>query len=216
MGSSYSFVLFLQGAFTVPGTFSAAPINHTLPTTTPVLSFGSTHSTALPPLAAPSLTTNTWEPQPNLNALAPMHNGLSFFYGSTEWGKNEGLTESLFAKLGDCVRRRIEQSNDEGIWRGGMVVDTPAVLTKKENYKWITRAVREFESESIRKLTFLAVAERMSAFRPKPVNVLLVVGNERLQVEMSKLMSTNKTVTVIRVPKNSGVSKKYGLTCSLY
>lgn len=97
-----------------------------------------------------------------------------------------------------------------------MVVDTPAVLTKKENYKWITRAVREFESESIRKLTFLAVAERMSAFRPKPVNVLLVVGNERLQVEMSKLMSTNKTVTVIRVPKNSGVSKKYGLTCSLY
>lgn len=38
------------------------------------------------------------------------------------------------------------------------------------------------------------------------VNVLLVVGNERLQVEMSKLMITNKTVTVIRVPKNSGVS----------
>lgn len=38
-----------------------------------------------------------------------------------------------------------------------------------------------------------------------PVNVLLVVGNERLQVEMSKLMNTNKTVTVIRVPKNSGV-----------
>jgi polyribonucleotide 5'-hydroxyl-kinase len=74
-----------------------------------------------------------------------MHNGLSFFYGSTEWGKNEGLTESLFAKLGDCVRRRIEQSNDEGIWRGGVVIDTPAVFTKKENYKWISRAVREFE-----------------------------------------------------------------------
>ena len=38
-----------------------------------------------------------------------------------------------------------------------------------------------------------------------PVNVLLVVGNERLHVEMSKLLSTNKTVQVIRVPKNGGV-----------
>lgn len=47
----------------------------------------------------------------------------------------------------------------------------------------ITRCVREFE-----------------------INVLLVVGNERLHVEMSKLMSTNKTVTVIRVPKNGGAS----------
>jgi polyribonucleotide 5'-hydroxyl-kinase len=139
----------LQGAFTVPGTFSAAPISQLLPTTTPVLPFGSTHSTALPPLATPSAASTTWEPQPNLNALAPQHNGLSFFYGSTEWGKNEGLTESLFSKLGDCARRRIEQSNDEGIWRGGVIVDTPAVFTKKEQYKWITRAVREFESEPI-------------------------------------------------------------------
>lgn len=46
------------------------------------------------------------------------------------------------------------------------------------------------------------------------VNVLLVVGNERLQVEMSKLMSTNKTVTVIRVPKNSGVSILRGSNCT--
>lgn len=57
------------------------------------------------------------------------------------------MTESLFARLGDCTRRRIEQSNDEGIWRGGIVVDTPAVFTKKENYKRITRAVREFEGK---------------------------------------------------------------------
>jgi hypothetical protein len=35
--------------------------------------------------------------------------------------------------------------------------------------------------------------------------VLLVVGNERLYVEMSKLMATNKTVSVVRVPKSDGV-----------
>lgn len=38
------------------------------------------------------------------------------------------------------------------------------------------------------------------------VNVLVVVGTERLSVEMNKLMNTNKTVTVIRVPKSDGVS----------
>jgi hypothetical protein len=31
------------------------------------------------------------------------------------------------------------------------------------------------------------------------------VGGEKLQVEMSKLMATNKTVTVIRVSKSPGV-----------
>jgi hypothetical protein len=47
------------------------------------------------------------------------------------------------------------------------------------------------------------------------VNVLLVVGNERLHVEMSKLMSTNKTVTVIRVPKNGGVRLSSFLSCQV-
>jgi len=38
------------------------------------------------------------------------------------------------------------------------------------------------------------------------VNVLLVLGSERLYVEMTKLLNTNKTVTVVRVPKSDGVS----------
>lgn len=37
------------------------------------------------------------------------------------------------------------------------------------------------------------------------VNTLVVLGDERLGVSMTKLMATNKTVTVVRVPGNSGV-----------
>lgn len=76
-----------------------------------------------------------------------MSSGLSFFYGHTEWGKNEGLTDVLLTRLGDCARRRIEESGEEGIWRGGMIIDTPADFAKKDKYSMITRCVREFEGK---------------------------------------------------------------------
>jgi polyribonucleotide 5'-hydroxyl-kinase len=76
-----------------------------------------------------------------------MSSGISFFYGHTEWGRNDGLTEALFTRLGDVVRRRVEESGDEGLWRGGMVVDTPAEFAKKDKHAMIMRCVREFESE---------------------------------------------------------------------
>lgn len=38
------------------------------------------------------------------------------------------------------------------------------------------------------------------------VNVIVVVGSEKLHVEMTKLMSTNRSVMVVRVPKSGGVS----------
>lgn len=137
----------LQGAFTVPGTFSAAPLAAQLPTTTPVHPFGSTHATSLPPLAQQSATAPTWAPSPSLPALTPAVSALSFFYGHTEWGRNDGLTDALLTRLGDCVRRRVDENRDEGLWRGGMIIDTPADFAKKDKHAMITRCVREFEGE---------------------------------------------------------------------
>lgn len=134
-----------QGGFTVPGTFSAVAVDALLPTTTPVHTFGSTHSTSIPPLTQPGTTTSVWEPTTNFNTLAPMFSGLSFFYGHLEWGRNDGLTDMLLTRLGDCVRRRVEESGDEGTWRGGIIIDTPADLAKKEKYAVLARCIREFE-----------------------------------------------------------------------
>ena len=144
-GKLTSLVMQIKGAFTVPGTFSAVPVDALLPVTTPVHPFGSTQSTSLPPLSQLNATAATWEPSPNLNTLAPMFSGLSFFYGHTEWGRNDGLADILLTRLGDCVRRRVEESGDEGIWRGGVVIDTPADFAKKDKYSVIARCVREFE-----------------------------------------------------------------------
>ena len=45
------------------------------------------------------------------------------------------------------MRRRVEESGDEGVWRGGVIVDTPADFAKKERHSMITKCVREFEGE---------------------------------------------------------------------
>jgi len=38
------------------------------------------------------------------------------------------------------------------------------------------------------------------------INVLIVVGSEKLYVDMSRLMSTSRSVQVVRVPKSGGAS----------
>ncbi|KAI9602291.1 hypothetical protein H4Q26_001578 [Puccinia striiformis f. sp. tritici PST-130] len=45
-----------------------------------------------------------------------------------------------------------------------------------------------------------------SVVRALGVNILVVIGNEKLHLEISKLMSINKTVQVVRVPKNGGAT----------
>ena len=76
-----------------------------------------------------------------------MHSGLSFFYGHTSWGKQDGFIDALLTRLGDCVQRRVDESGDEGIWRGGMIIDTPADFAKKDKAAMVQRCVREFGSE---------------------------------------------------------------------
>lgn len=78
-----------------------------------------------------------------------MFGALSFWYGHSEWTKNDELANLLLGRLGDCVRRRIDTSGDEALWRGGVIVDTPADFAKKDRYSMITKCVREFEGESV-------------------------------------------------------------------
>lgn len=58
--------------------------------------------------------------------------------------------------------------------------------------------------------TVVTVSVQASA-DPSPirsaVNILVVLGSERLFVDMRRLLATNKTVTVVRVPNNDGASE---------
>jgi len=172
-----------DGAWTVPGTFSVAPLNVSIPTTTSVLPFGSTPTTG-PPVLLPLQNNDPNQPStPNPALFAPPLNALSSFYGHTQFSRNIGLAEVLIKKIGAAAQTRIDQSAETALWRGGMLIDTPAEFSDKAKGALVKLAVRALY-----------------------VNVIVVIGNEKLHLEISKLMSINKTVQVVRVPKNGGAT----------
>lgn len=189
-----------EGGMTMPGTLSLTSINTLLPTTTPVCPLGTTISSGPPVLFATSNTTSDWIPPPSIDTLAPPVNSLVYWHGHTSPNINPSLYDMLLKSVGKTLKRKLDQGGLEG-WKSGVIVDTPGEWAEKKRMISVTKAVRELESEYFDDL----FSERRADLHCT-VNILLVVGNERLYVEMSKLMSLNKTVRVVRVPKSDGVS----------
>ncbi|BGP19371.1 Cleavage polyadenylation factor subunit clp1 [Rhodosporidiobolus nylandii] len=174
-----------DGLWTMPGTLGVVSTSSLLPTTTPAASFGTSFSSGPPmPFAAPTAQAEAYTPPINPDAYAALLDPLVFFAGHTSSSVNEPHYELLLKSVAEAARRKTDESGTES-WKAGCFVDTPGEWAEKKGGGWekVKAAVREFE-----------------------INVLLVVGSERSYVEMSKLMNTNKTVTVVRVPKSDGAS----------
>lgn len=111
----------------------------------------------------------------------------------------------LLKRAGQVATRKVDESGDADLWRGGMIVDTPGEFAERSKGNVVQQCVKDFGSE------FLIESYGRSLlmpFLPLPctVNVLIVVGSEKLYVDMSRLMSTSRSVQVVRVPKSGGVS----------
>ncbi|GAA5984474.1 hypothetical protein JCM11641_006994 [Rhodosporidiobolus odoratus] len=175
-----------DGLWTIPGTIGVVSTAALLPTTTPAASFGTSFSSGPPvPFPAPSSTSSeTYSPPVNTDAYAALLDPLVYFVGHTSPTINEPHYELLLKSVAEAARRKTDESGTES-WKSGCLIDTPGEWAEKKGGGWerVKAAVREFE-----------------------INVLLVVGSERSYVEMTKLMNTNKTVTVVRVPKSDGAS----------
>ncbi|KAI8452156.1 Pre-mRNA cleavage complex II protein Clp1-domain-containing protein [Phakopsora pachyrhizi] len=204
-----------NGGFTIPGTFSIAPLNVSIPTTTSVLPLGSTPTTGPPVIINQPMTNqetsihnsntsssssssslkkknqqvgstvekSTNDQVPNPSLFAPALNALTFYYGHSQLGRNLDQASALIKRMGTSLEARIENSCETALWRGGVLVDCPAEFSDKGKSHLVKETVRAFG-----------------------INVLVVLGSERLYLEIKKLMNTNKTVEVIRVPKNGGAT----------
>ncbi|GAA5880890.1 hypothetical protein JCM16303_005164 [Sporobolomyces ruberrimus] len=181
-----------DGAWTIPGTVGVVGTSSLLPTTTPAAPFGTSFSSG-PPVPFPPPTASTsassenstpYVPPVNLDAHAPVLNPLVYFYGHLSASTNEPHYDLLLKSVAGAVKRKVDEGGMDA-WQSGYLIDTPGEWAEKKGGGWekVKAAVREFE-----------------------VNVLLVLGSERLYVEMTKLLNTNKTVTVVRVPKSDGAS----------
>ncbi|GAA5995629.1 cleavage polyadenylation factor subunit CLP1 [Rhodotorula paludigena] len=184
-----------EGMWTMPGSIGVASTSAVLPTTTPAAPFGTSFSSGPPvPFPPPTASSSSsaaaadqpppYVPPVNSDAFAPLVDPLVFFAGHLSANVNLPHYELLLQSVADAAKKKVDEAG-MGSWKAGWMVDTPGEWAEKKGGGWerIKAAVRAFE-----------------------INTLLVVGSERSYVEMTKLMNTNKTVTVVRVPKSDGAS----------
>ncbi|OJT03522.1 mRNA cleavage and polyadenylation factor CLP1 [Trametes pubescens] len=141
-------------------------------------------------ITAPLQTATAASPLGAVVTSAPNHvssNGLlplSYWYGHAEMKRNPLLMERLIRNLGENIRDRWE--HDVPGRSAGLIVDTPSALAASSG------------SGSDHRLTMIKAC--VDAFH---INVILIVGHEKLNVEMQR--TYGKRITVVKIPKSGGV-----------
>jgi polyribonucleotide 5'-hydroxyl-kinase len=111
----------------------------------------------------------------------PVKMPLVYHYGCASADENTRLFKALVTRLGLSVKSRADA--DEGVRASGVIIDTPggiAAASKGGSYEMIQHVISEFN-----------------------VNVLLVLGSERLFNDLKKKVNDTAT-TVIRLDKSGG------------
>lgn len=114
------------------------------------------------------------------NALIP----LSYWYGHAETKRNPALLDRLIRNLGENIRERDDDDPEARV--SGLIVDTPSSFASSSG------------SAPDNRHTLIKAC--VDAFR---INVILVVGHEKLTVEMQRLFGNR--LTVVKIPKSGGV-----------
>ncbi|KAJ7583008.1 Pre-mRNA cleavage complex II protein Clp1-domain-containing protein [Mycena floridula] len=113
------------------------------------------------------------------NALTP----LVYWYGHSNIKRNPLLLDRLMRNLGENINERYE--NDPQGYAAGLIVDTPSSFASGPG-----------SSDQRQKLIKACV----DAYK---INVILVVGHEKLNVEMQRTFGSS--LTVVKIPKSGGV-----------
>ncbi|KAF5389881.1 hypothetical protein D9757_003556 [Collybiopsis confluens] len=114
------------------------------------------------------------------NAILP----ISYWYGHADTKRNSVLMDRLIRNLGFNVQERIDH-DPEG-QTAGIILDTPSSFASGP------AGGNDHRQKLIRAC--------IDAFR---INVILVVGHEKLKVEMERAFGT--LLTVVKIPKSGGV-----------
>ncbi|KAI0283090.1 hypothetical protein BGY98DRAFT_1094033 [Russula aff. rugulosa BPL654] len=116
------------------------------------------------------------------NALLP----LVYWYGHPQMKRNPLLMDRLIRLLGENVTERLEGESDARA--SGMIIDTPSSFASSPS----SSSTPDHRQTLIRAC--------VDAFR---INVILVVGHEKLNVEMQRTYGNR--MTVVKIPKSGGV-----------
>ncbi|EMD38020.1 hypothetical protein CERSUDRAFT_113133 [Gelatoporia subvermispora B] len=113
------------------------------------------------------------------NSLVP----ITYWYGHAETRRNPLLLDRLIRNLGENVAERLD--NDAEGRASGIIIDTPSSFAASS-------AANDHRQTLIKAC--------VDAFG---INVILVVGHEKLNVEMQRAYGNR--ITVVKIPKSGGV-----------
>ncbi|KAI0807663.1 Pre-mRNA cleavage complex II protein Clp1-domain-containing protein [Fomes fomentarius] len=142
-------------------------------------------------IAAPLQTSTPASPLGTVATSAPNHIAsnallpLSYWYGHAEMRRNPLLLDRLIRNLGENIRDRYEGDTAEGRC-SGLFVDTPSSFAASSG------------TGSDHRVTMIKAC--VDAFG---INVILVVGHEKLNVEMQRMYGNR--MAVVKIPKSGGV-----------
>ncbi|KAI0723768.1 Pre-mRNA cleavage complex II protein Clp1-domain-containing protein [Cerioporus squamosus] len=142
------------------------------------------------PIPAPIQTATPASPLGSVATSAPNHVAsnallpLSYWYGHADMKRNPLLMDRLIRNLGENIRDRYE--NDAESHCSGLIVDTPSSFAASSGTGNDHR--------------LMMIKACVDAFR---INVILVVGHEKLNVEMQRTYGNR--MAVLKIPKSGGV-----------
>ncbi|KAG8733061.1 hypothetical protein FRC11_008942 [Ceratobasidium sp. 423] len=115
------------------------------------------------------------------SALLPMVH----WFGHTDPKRNQQLVEKLIRILADSVKQKFLQ--DHTLNASGLIIDTPAAFSTSNaqgdnKHNLIKTCVEVFD-----------------------VNTILIMGHDKLSVELQRIFGNSSGITVLKVPKSGGV-----------
>ncbi|KAL7627746.1 Cleavage polyadenylation factor subunit clp1 [Parahypoxylon ruwenzoriense] len=133
--------------------------------------------------------TTDWGATPSSGPSAvPVKLPLAYHYGLGHAEENPRLFKRLLSRLAIAATSRL--SEDPNVKASGMLIDTSGANVSKGGYDHLAHIVAEFS-----------------------INIVLVIGSERLSSEMQKKFSGQKTslgesITVVSLDKSGGVVER--------
>jgi polyribonucleotide 5'-hydroxyl-kinase len=166
-----------EGSITMPGTITATSITNIIDVEE---GFGSTATTAA--------------------SMGSTIMPLAYYYGYQNPGENLPLYKLLISKLAQGVKARSAMDDEARL--GGQIIDTTGLIDQV-GYDIIQHARAQFSGEHY--LYIWSQSSDLTCLNKK-VNVVVVLGHERLYSDMIRILRDKPEISVVKVAKSGGVS----------
>jgi len=113
---------------------------------------------------------------PAKSSMAP----LTYFFGYLQSTEKLKLYNKLLTKLSETIQKKMDK--DSVVRYSGLIISTPNNLSNNSNWDTFTSIIKKFK-----------------------VNVVIVVGHERLYSDISKYYQDNNEIAVVKLAKSGGV-----------